>query len=89
MFENQDGETASYVGQLTAAMSANEDYSVILQSGESRRHLYCTGLSYCDWSVNSGRRFALPVPQALQKGLGVDELHRIAINHLNFAIGRI
>ena len=49
MFENQDGETASYVGQLTAAMSANEDYSVILQNGESRRHLYCTGLSYCDW----------------------------------------
>ena len=35
--------------QLTAAMNANEDYSVILKSGESRHHLYCTSLPYCEW----------------------------------------
>ena len=49
IFEGQDKEAAFYVEQLTAAMGANEDYSVILESGESRRHLYCTGLPYCDW----------------------------------------
>jgi FlaA1/EpsC-like NDP-sugar epimerase len=26
-----------------------KDYSVILESGESRRHLYCTSLPYCEW----------------------------------------
>ena len=46
IFEGQDKEAAFYVEQLTAAMGANEDYSVILESGESRRHLYCTGLPY-------------------------------------------
>ena len=49
IFEGQDKEAAFYVEQLTAAMGANKDYSVILESGESRRHLYCTGLPYCDW----------------------------------------
>ena len=49
IFEGQDQEAASYVEQLTAAMSANEDYSVIFKNGESRRHLHCTGLPYCDW----------------------------------------
>ncbi len=49
IFEGQDEEAASYIEQLTAAMDANEEYSVILRSGASRRHLYCTGLPYCDW----------------------------------------
>ena len=49
IFEGQDKEAAFYIEQLTAAMSADEDYSVILKSGESRRHLYCTSLPYCDW----------------------------------------
>ena len=40
-------------------------------------------------AVHCGRRFALPVPQALQKGLRVVQLHRIAVNHLNFTVGRI
>ena len=34
---------------MTAAMNAGEDYSVILNSGKSRRHLYCTSLPYCEW----------------------------------------
>ena len=49
IFEDQGEEAASCIEQLTAAMGANEDYSIILQSGESRRHLYCTSLPYCDW----------------------------------------
>ena len=49
IFEGQDEESVSYIEQLTAAMNANEEYSVILQKGESRRHLYCTSLPYCDW----------------------------------------
>ncbi len=49
IFDGQNQEAASYVSQLTAAMNAGEDYSVILESGESRRHLYCTSLPYCDW----------------------------------------
>ncbi len=49
IFEGQDQEAASYIQQLTAAMSANEEYSVILNKGESRRHLHCTSLPYCDW----------------------------------------
>ncbi|MCI8538070.1 MAG: response regulator [Oscillospiraceae bacterium] len=49
IFEGQDAEAASYIEQLTAAMAANEDYSVILKNGQSRRHLHCTSLPYCDW----------------------------------------
>ena len=49
IFDGQNQEAASYVSQLTAAMNAGEDYSVILESGESRRHLYCTSLPYFDW----------------------------------------
>ncbi len=49
IFDDQHEEAATYIQQLTAAMNANEDYSVILESGGSRRHLYCTDLPYCDW----------------------------------------
>ena len=49
IFEGQNEEADSYIDQLTAAMNANEDYSVILKSGESRHHLYCTSLPYCEW----------------------------------------
>ncbi len=48
-FEGQAEEADFYIEQLTAAMNAEEDYSVILRSGTSRRHLYCTSLPYCDW----------------------------------------
>ncbi len=48
-FDGQTGDAATYIEQLTAAMDAGEDYSVILKNGESRRHLYCTDLPYCDW----------------------------------------
>lgn len=49
IFDDQDKKADFYIGQLTAAMDAGEDYSVILQNGGSRRHLYCTGLPYCEW----------------------------------------
>ena len=49
IFDGQNEEADYYVGQLTAAMNAEKDYSVILESGESRRHLYCTSLPYCEW----------------------------------------
>ena len=49
IFNGQSEDAASYIGQLTAAMDANEDYSVILKSGGSRYHLYCIALPYCDW----------------------------------------
>ena len=49
IFEGQNEEAESYISQMTDAMNAGKDYSVILQSGESRRHLYCTNLPYCDW----------------------------------------
>lgn len=49
IFEGQGEEAASYIEQLTAAMSRDEDYSAILKNGQSRRHLYCTDLPYCDW----------------------------------------
>ena len=49
IFDGQSEEADYYIGQLTAAMNADEDYSVILESGQSRRHLYCTSLPYCDW----------------------------------------
>lgn len=49
IFDMQDEETASYIGNLADAINAGEDYSVILKDGESRRHLYCTSLPYCDW----------------------------------------
>ena len=48
-FEGRDEEAALYAGQLTDAMDAGEEYSVILKSGESRRHLFCTSLPYCEW----------------------------------------
>ena len=49
IFDSQRGEAAAYIEQLSAAMNADEDCSVILKNGESRRHLYCTSLPYCDW----------------------------------------
>ncbi len=49
IFEGQNGESASYIEQLMAAMDASEDYSMILKNGESRHHLYCTDLPYCEW----------------------------------------
>ena len=49
IFDDRTGEAAAHIEQLTAAMDAGEDYSLILKSGESRRHLYCTDLPYCDW----------------------------------------
>ena len=45
----QTEEAAAYIDQLTAAMNAGEDDSVIIKNGGSRRHLYCTSLPYCDW----------------------------------------
>ncbi len=49
IFDGQNEEADYYIEQLTAAMNAGEDYSVILNSGKSRRHLYCTSLPYCEW----------------------------------------
>ena len=49
IFNGQNEEADYYIKQMTAAMNANEDYSVILKSGKSRRHLYCTNLPYCEW----------------------------------------
>ncbi len=49
VFEGQGKEAAFYIEQLTKAMSSNEEYSAILKNDESRRHLYCTSLPYCDW----------------------------------------
>ncbi|MCI9658244.1 MAG: response regulator [Lachnospiraceae bacterium] len=49
IFADQNGEEILYIEQMMAAMDAREDYSVILKDGESRRHLYCKGLPYCEW----------------------------------------
>ncbi len=49
IFDDQSEEVASYIEQMTAAMSENKDYSVILKSGGSRYHLHCTALPYCEW----------------------------------------
>lgn len=49
IFDGQSEEADYYIGQLTAAMNAGEDYSVILENGGARRHLYCTNLPYCEW----------------------------------------
>ena len=49
VLDSQDEDTGSYVKQLAEAMNANKDHSAILESGGSRRHLYCTNLPYCDW----------------------------------------
>ena len=49
IFDGQNEAAGFYIGQLAAAMDAGEDYSVILRDGESRRHLYCTSLPYCEW----------------------------------------
>ena len=49
IFDGQAEELAVYIEQLTAAMNAGQDYSVVLKNGPSRRHLYCTNLPYCDW----------------------------------------
>lgn len=49
IFDGQNEEADYYIEQMTAAMNAEEDYAVILKGGESRRHLYCTSLPYCEW----------------------------------------
>ncbi len=49
IFDGQGDKADSYVKQMTDAMNTNEDYTVILKSEESRCHLYCTSLPYCEW----------------------------------------
>ncbi len=49
IFDGQSQDAAPYIGELTAAMDTNEDYSTILKNRESRYHLYCTSLPYCEW----------------------------------------
>ena len=49
IFEGQKEAADFYIRQLTEAMDAGKDYSVILKDGDSRWHLHCTGLPYCDW----------------------------------------
>lgn len=49
VFDDGYGEAAAHIERLAAAMNTGEDYSLILKNGESRRHLYCTALPYCDW----------------------------------------
>ena len=49
IFEGQKEAADFYIRQLTEAMDAGKDYSVILKDGASRWHLHCTGLPYCDW----------------------------------------
>ena len=47
IFDGRDADAC--IEQLKAAMSAGEDYSTVVQSGGSRRHIYCTNLPYCEW----------------------------------------
>lgn len=49
IFAGQDMEADTCIEQLQAAMDAGEDYSTIVKSGGSRRHIYCTNLPYCEW----------------------------------------
>ena len=49
IFDGQDAEADACIEQMRSAMSAGGDYSVIIQSGGSRRHIYCTNLPYCEW----------------------------------------
>lgn len=49
IFDGQDVEADACVEQLKAVMNAGEDYSTIMKSGGSRRHIYCTNLPYCEW----------------------------------------
>ena len=49
VFDSQSEEADYHIGRIKAAMSAGEDYAVVLKSDRSRSHLYCTDLPYCDW----------------------------------------
>lgn len=49
IFDGQDLDVEQYINELTSAMDANEDYSVILEYGKERRHLYCVSLPDCEW----------------------------------------
>ncbi len=49
IFDGQKEEADLYIGELAAAMDADEDYSAVLKIGGSRRHLYATRLPYCEW----------------------------------------
>ncbi len=50
LFDEFDVENAEkYISELTNAMYKDENYSVVLQIGKERRHLYCTKLSYSEW----------------------------------------
>lgn len=49
-FSTFNGKNAEqYVSELQDKMEINEDYSVIMQIGGERRHLYCSHLSYSEW----------------------------------------
>nr|WP_325184148.1 response regulator [uncultured Oscillibacter sp.] len=49
IFQGRSEAADECIRQMKTAMSAHEDYSVILKSGDTRGHLYCTDLPYCEW----------------------------------------
>ncbi len=49
IFGGQDAEADACIEQLKAVMNAGEDFSAVMETGGSRRHIYCTNLPYCEW----------------------------------------
>ncbi|NBH71002.1 response regulator [Clostridiaceae bacterium] len=49
LFEGEPGVAEKIIKELVAAMDMNEDYSVVIQQLQERRHLYCTKLPYSEW----------------------------------------
>ncbi len=47
--DRPEDETALIIDKMSTAMESDEDFSVILNDGQSRRHLYCARLPYCEW----------------------------------------
>ena len=41
----------AYIQELTASMEKGEDYSAILNLGNSRQQVYCTSLPYSEWHL--------------------------------------
>ena len=82
IFDGQNEKADYYIGKLTAAMNASEDYSVILKSGESRRHLYCTSLPYCEWYLVT----VLPFAELDQEISGMSSHWLVLVYTASFAV---
>ena len=82
ILDGREREAAAYIGQMKSAMDAGGDYSLILENGGARRHIYCTNLPYCEWYLIT----VLPFERLDSTISGMGERWLIIVYAASFAV---